>query len=144
MQVQFHDPNWRWKVSTQSACLLCPQLVLSGDFELVGETESISMFLSRRPWASLVSGLALFKKVTDTKSFLIRVQKSEELNICLLTFTHMVWLSSYVAWKNTGIHHKAIKWKHSGCWSWITALVQRYLILSTKMISDSELSWTHR
>lgn len=81
MHVQFHDPNWQWKVSTESAYPLCPQLVLSCDFELVGETESISMFLSRRPFSFFDLGLALFKKVTDTKSLLIRVQKNEELNL---------------------------------------------------------------
>lgn len=92
MHVQFHDPNWRWKVNTQSAYLLCPQLVLSCNFELVGETESISMFLSRRPCSYFGLGIALFKKVTDTKNLLIRVQRNEELNICLPTFTHMIWL----------------------------------------------------
>lgn len=62
MQVQFHDPNWRWKVSTQSACPLCSQLVLSGDSELVGETESISMFLSRRPLSFFGFGSCSFQK----------------------------------------------------------------------------------
>lgn len=112
MHVQFHDPNWQWKVSTQSAYLLCPQLVLSYDFELVGETESIStffFFFSRRPFSFFGLGLALFKKVTDTKSLLIRVQKNEELNlyppdIVLHGVTFQLLLSI-----------KHIKSKHSGC-----------------------------
>lgn len=69
MHVQFHNPNWRWKVSTQSAYLLCPQLVLSCDFELVGKLSPSLYFFPDDLSVSLVSGLALFKKVTDTESF---------------------------------------------------------------------------
>lgn len=64
MCLQFHDQNWRWKISIQYAYLSSVHSfyfhVIS--FELVGETQSISTLLSSRPFQLLWLGPCYFQK----------------------------------------------------------------------------------